>query len=152
MYINSSSRECTWGGGSVPALILEMTRSNAPLLSAVPAIWLTRRPLYQVECSTQAISCTPSVCSVLVPSSRPVTTLCSVVRFSVLMRFLLRRTKHFVCALIPARYQNCAGARTYALLAQDVEGAVLRQCSRWNAFEISDIQGIQLSRPNPVIR
>jgi hypothetical protein len=34
---------------SVPLLILLITKSNAPLLSAVPAIWLCSIPLYHVE-------------------------------------------------------------------------------------------------------
>jgi hypothetical protein len=99
---------------------------------------IVRGPLYQVELLNPGDLL--YALGVLSSSSivRPVTTLCSVVRFSVLTRFLLRGTKHFVCALIPARYQNCAGAQTYAWRAQHVEGAVLRQCSRWNAFEISD--------------
>src|SRR5262249_43731843 len=37
------------GGGSVPRLILEIARSNAPSLSALPAIWLIRMPLYHLE-------------------------------------------------------------------------------------------------------
>src|SRR5262249_18309989 len=47
-WINSS-HEWAWGGGSVPRPILLTAKSNAPLLSAVPAIWLTSMPLYHVE-------------------------------------------------------------------------------------------------------
>src|ERR1700722_11954036 len=40
------------GGGSVPFFIFDSTKSKAPSVSELPANWLIKSPLYQVELSS----------------------------------------------------------------------------------------------------